>query len=688
MGQFTARMADTLKRLLLEPGHGTEAGPKLQKKVRADLLDLAYRNNWANVLVNLSAGSGLVGTLWFQSELSFGMTVWICVIFATTVIRLFIGYRYHVERRLVSAFDDAEFHRWFMRYACGVCSGAILWALASIFDLPTQSNESRFVTLIILAGLAGGATGILAPVFRVGRFYLLMLLLPACIVLIVMPEPNYVLSGLGFIFVTVMMITHRNNHGILYRSLALKHENDSLVDDLREKNRITENWNATLEARVAKRTRELRNLLVRDTLTGLLNRDGIVSWFEEARASWGNRAYAVLFIDLDHFKQINDGLSHAIGDLVLKEVSHRLREYVDDRHAVGRWGGDEFIMILTDQPENLHQLVDQTIAEVRAAVNRPIHIARQTLHVGFSTGVAFGMDENPQIAELIHWADLAAAEVKRSGRGSVQSYDSKLLVEQERRLAINQALRQALSANELFLEYQPVVSAKTGDITAYEVLLRWESAELGRVAPDEFIPIAEESALIVDIGEWVMREACKTILDWSGFAGGPKIAVNVSVRQIVVPRFARMVENLLLETGLPANRLTIEVTESIFDIRRTQLISEVLSDLHDQGVEVHIDDFGTGYSSLSRLHQIRVDAVKIDKSFILKMDVNSRAVIEGAILIAHRFGLDVIAEGIETEQQRSELAAMGVDAYQGYFFARPSAGPCENPHWQQRSSAV
>jgi diguanylate cyclase (GGDEF)-like protein len=688
MGQLTARMAKTLKRLLLEPGHGNEAGPTLQKKVGGDLLDLAYRNNWANVLVNLAAGSGLAGTLWFQGELSFGMSVWVAVIIVTTAIRLFGGYRYHAERRLVSAFDDTDFHKWLVRYALGVCSGATLWALAAIFDLPGQSNESRFVMLIILAGLAGGATGILAPVFRVGRFYLVMLLLPACIVLIVMPEPNYVLAGLGFIFLTVMMVTHRNNHVILYRSLALKHENDGLVDDLREQNRITRDWNVTLETRVAKRTRELRNLLVRDTLTGLLNRDGIVSWFEEARASHGNRAYAVLFIDLDHFKQINDGLSHAIGDLVLKEVSARLREYVDERHAVGRWGGDEFIMILTDQPENLHQLVDQTIGEVRAAVNRPIHIAGQTLHVGFSTGVAFGMTENPQIAEMIHWADLAAAEVKRSGRGSVHSYDSKLLVEQERRLAINQALRQAMPSDELYLEYQPVVSAKTGEIEAYEVLLRWESGELGRIPPDEFIPIAEESALIVDIGEWVMREACKTILDWSGFAGGPKVAVNVSVRQIVVPRFARMVENLLLETGLPANRLIVEVTESIFDIRRTQLISEVLSDLHDQGVEIHIDDFGTGYSSLSRLHQIRVDAVKIDKSFILNMDINARAVIEGAILIAHRFGLDVIAEGIETEQQRSELAAMGVDAYQGYFFARPSSSPCDDPHWQKTESNV
>ncbi|OSQ47056.1 putative bifunctional diguanylate cyclase/phosphodiesterase [Thalassospira alkalitolerans] len=682
MGQLTARMANIVKRLLFDPGHGHEAVPELQRKVRADLLDLAYRNNWSNILVNLAAGSCLAGALWLQGEFSYFTTIWISAIVAITVIRLWGGYRYRVKRRLSATLDDHEFRKWLLGYACGVCLAGSFWALLSLFDLPNFGIESRFLTLMILAGLSGGATGILAPIFRVGRFYLAVLLLPAILTLIAMPEPHYVLVILGFVFLIVMLETHRNNHLILYRSLALKHENDGLVDDLREKNRITENWNATLEARVAKRTRELRNLLVHDTLTGLLNRDGIVAWFKEAQGNHESQACAVLFIDLDHFKQINDGLSHAIGDLVLKEVATRLRQYVDDHHAVGRWGGDEFIMILTGRRDNLHQLVEQAITEAREAVNRPINIVGQTLHVGFSTGVAFGMDDNPQIAELIHRADLAAAEVKRSGRGSVYRYDSTLLVEQERRLAINQALRQAMSANELFLEYQPIIRAANGDISAYEVLLRWESADLGRVGPDEFIPIAEESALIVDIGEWVLREACKTVMGWSGFGGGPKVAVNVSVRQIVVPRFARMVENLLRETGFPAGRLIIEVTESIFEIRRTQLVSEVLADLHDLGVEIHIDDFGTGYSSLSRLHEIRVDAVKIDKSFVLNMDVNARAVIEGAILIAHRFGLVVIAEGVETSQQRDELAAMGVDAYQGYFFARPAEGVCQDLHWQ------
>ena len=664
----------------VDPQIAIKVGDELTGKVRRDLLDLAYRNNWANILVNLAAASGLVAILWLQGDLVWVTAWWAILVTILCAIRLWGGYLFARARASVAELDADAYRLWHGRYVVGVLIAGFLWSMIGVFEIPTVRGESQFMTLIIIAGLAGGATGILAPVFLVGRIYLVALLFPPAVILTVMAEPNYVLAFLSLIFLIVMLVTHRNNHAVLFRSLVLKHQNVDLVEDLRQKNRITENWNATLEARVAERTEELRKLVEHDTLTGILNRDGIVAWFNKKRQSTDNLDYAVLFIDLDRFKQINDGLSHAIGDEVLRIVSERLKVYIDDQHAVGRWGGDEFLMVLAAPHDELHDLVESTIDQARASISQPILICGHSLHIGFSTGVAFAAARNPGISELIHWADLAAADVKRSGRGNVRSYDRTLLTEQERRLAINQALRRALGADEFYIEYQPVIDAVSGAIVSYEALLRWNSNELGLVPPDEFIPIAEESALIVDIGEWCLREACKTIR--SSTEDDTRIAVNVSIRQLVAPRFPEIVSGILEEAGLLPTRLVLEVTESIFEERQRALIANVIDQLFDMGIGIHIDDFGTGYSSLSRLHQIQIDAVKIDKSFVLKMDENARVVIEGAILIAHRFGLQVIAEGVETEHQRNMLDGMGVDAYQGYYFARPGAVPCVDCHWQ------
>jgi diguanylate cyclase (GGDEF)-like protein len=667
---------------ILDPGIEMTVGEELNGKVQRDLLDLAYRNNWANILVNLAAGGSLVAMFWLLGDLTFGTVIWLVVVSIICCVRLWWGYLYRLQREHVSILSNDLLRRWRFRYQIGVALTGFLWSIVGVIEIPTVGAESQFLTMIILAGMAGGATGILAPVFWVGRLYIGFLLLPPALILSFMPDPNYILSALGLVFLLVMLVTHRNNHAVLFRSFVLKHQNQGLVEDLRQKNRMMEDWNATLEARVEQRTEELRNLVEHDALTGILNRDGIIAWFENQKRSDALLDYAVLFIDLDRFKQINDGLSHAIGDEVLRAVSLRLRECVGDRHALGRWGGDEFLIVLAAPHEQLHPLVESTVELAQRAVNQPINIVGHTLHVGFSTGVAFSSGRNPSISELIHWADLAAAEVKRSGRGSVHNYDKMLLTEQERRLSVTQALRRALSADEFHIEYQPIINAASGNIIAYEALLRWNSTVLGAVQPDEFIPIAEESALIVDIGEWCMRHACQALHDNADIPVETKIAINVSIRQIVMPNFPDMVSRILAETGLASHRLVLEVTESIFEKRQTSQISAVLDYLHAMDVGIHIDDFGTGYSSLSRLHEIHVDAVKIDKSFVLSMDENARVVIEAAILIAHRFGLKVIAEGVETPQQRTELHAMGVDAYQGYFFARPGPIPCQDIHWQ------
>ncbi len=357
--------------------------------------------------------------------------------------------------------------------------------------------------------------------------------------------------------------------------------------------------------------------------------------------------------------------------------------------AVARWGGDEFVVTIPLPADDADRGM-RLAMNLRERITAPLTVEGELLNVGVSIGVARFPRDGNSASELIRAADLAAAEVKRSNRGHILVYHDLLSRVQKRRLDISLALRDAVIDGSLHLVYQPIVDAASGRVVALEALLRWEHAVLGSVRPEEFIQIAEESDRIVELGEWVLKRACTDAMVWGNGPDAPAVAVNVSLRQLLTSGFVETVLEALKTAGLPAARLDLEVTESVFGEQHLLPALEALVRLRKLGARVHVDDFGTGYSSLSRLHEFPLDALKIDRSFVHAIHGHGRAIIEGAILIARRFGLRVIAEGVESVEQAAVLHALGVDQLQGHMLAKPDEAPHVariEPHWLDTHTA-
>jgi len=563
-----------------------------------------------------------------------------------------------------------------------ILSAAINWTIVAWIGIPEFQAKDKFAILIIISALAGGATGTLASLKITGKIYIALLIIPASLRMLLMDDPSLsVLAILGFIFAWVMMSSHQNNFRLLERSLHLARSNEDLISQLSVKNTEISNINSELEQTVEDRTKELQYLANHDLLTSLLNRRGLAEQSYQPKPVIHHQLF--LFIDLDRFKHINDGLGHDWGDLLLQAVAHRLKELVDElaaecgacHHSVCRWGGDEFAVHFiceTFSAKDVHPACHY----LQVMLSQPYQINGRQLHIGASIGVFEKCGEKlTNIADAVSCADMAASEAKRLGRGRIVFYSEVLADIQRRRLALSIALTNVHKDGSLKLLFQPIVAAKSTEVVALEALLRWTCAEIGPVSPDEFIPLAEESDHIINIGKWVLQQACSAAKAWQDKNDdriAPKVAVNTSIRQLIQASFANEVQAILKNTGLGADRLVIEVTESVFDEQNMQQALISLLALHEMGVEIHLDDFGTGYSSLSRLHEFPIDAIKIDKSFVMSADEKSLAVVEGALLIAKKFGLKVIAEGVESAQQREKLMTLGVDELQGYFFGKPT----------------
>ena len=420
--------------------------------------------------------------------------------------------------------------------------------------------------------------------------------------------------------------------------------------------------------------KEIEFMAHHDPLTGLPNRLLLRDRFDQAVA-FSHRKHtdvAVLFLDLDNFKQVNDSLGHGVGDQLLVHVVKRLQSCIRETDTISRQGGDEFVILLTNVHEpGIVEAIAQNIIEVFV---EPFDINGYILNTSFSIGISLFPIDSKEFDTLVKQADTALYQAKDAGRNTYRFFSEQMNADALSHMQLQGQLHNAINKREFRLYYQPLTDSASGRIIGAEALIRWQHPELGLVLPDQFIPLAERSGLIIPIGEWVLNEACRQIQDWRKVCSKPHmiIAVNLSALQFKRGNIVETVTNALEQAGLPASQLELELTESIL-LNDMDVVMKTLHDLKEIGVKLSIDDFGTGYSSLSYLKRLAVNKLKIDKSFVHDMveDPEDAAIVKAIIQLGHTLQLTVIAEGVETDAQLSLLKSLGCDQIQGYLISRP-----------------
>ncbi|MFZ5505933.1 MAG: putative bifunctional diguanylate cyclase/phosphodiesterase [Pseudomonadota bacterium] len=426
---------------------------------------------------------------------------------------------------------------------------------------------------------------------------------------------------------------------------------------------------------IRRNTEALERQATIDPLTGLSNRALLSDRLEQAliHARRSGRSVAVMLLDLDRFKTVNDSLGHRRGDELLQCVAARLQASVREGDTVARLGGDEFVIVLNDLSDTLD--LGPIARKVLDALATPVDIERHRLSVVASIGIATFPDDGDSPEQLLQHADTAMYRAKSGGGGAAVFFSPDMMQASVERLRIEAGLRRALENGELILHYQPIVDAASGRIGSAEALLRWNDPQSGAVPPVTFISVAEETGLIVPIGEWVLHTACAQTVAWQKQGlGDIPVAVNLSPRQFGAPALDRTIARAMAQTGCPASLLHLEITESTL-IAQPDAAMSVLDRLSALGVGISIDDFGTGYSSLSRLKELPVDRLKIDRAFVkeIERDDSDRIIVEVIVMLAKKLGLHTVAEGVETTEQRAYLETLGCDELQGYLFSRPCA---------------
>ncbi|WP_026223229.1 putative bifunctional diguanylate cyclase/phosphodiesterase [Methylosarcina fibrata] len=438
--------------------------------------------------------------------------------------------------------------------------------------------------------------------------------------------------------------------------------------------------NAHEMAEVKRARKRLHYMAHFDFLTGLPNRALLNDRIEQAvaHAQRSGDMVGILFIDMDNFKLVNDSIGHALGDILLKKVAHRISHSIREEDTVARLGGDEFVVMLPAISET--QDAAKVASKILESLKQPLEIQQHRVFVSVSIGISIYPNTSRNIEALLADADSAMYHAKKLGKSNYQFHTQDLTLSAQSYIKLEKHLRQALEKNEFTLHYQPQIDIKTGLIIGVEALLRWFNPELGEVSPNDFIPIAEETGFIVPIGVWVLNTACAQVRYWQQSGYSLRLAVNLSSRQFCQthyqhyhrPPLLDAVLNALEETGLPPGLLELEITEGTL-MQHVDTALEILNSLKSRGVRLSLDDFGTGYSSLSYLKRFPIDALKIDKSFVrdITVDSSDKAIVSAITLMAQQLKLEVVAEGVESREQLEFLRELRCDYVQGYYFSKP-----------------
>lgn len=576
---------------------------------------------------------------------------------------------------------EYNFNAAITRFSMGLYITGVIWALYPLLLYAQMTTAELAATMVILAAMSGGAASVLAPRKSLVIFYVSSLLLPISSCALLDNETTFVVLGLlGVFFWVNILIVAFGNHRFYSDTLLLREHSNYLVaqmrkerqeladvnEILRQTNARLDDANANLEHQVETRTADIVHLSNRDSLTSLLNRNGFLKHLNDLlnAAQSSSTNLALLFIDLDGFKQVNDSLGHKIGDLVLSEIASRLTHYCETDH-LARWGGDEFVAVLPYATVDTAKAVANAI---RGGVKVPIVAADNQVTLDATIGIAVYPHHGNDALSLIQQADLTMYDQKRKVRGSVGVFDEELHEKIKIEQQMHEDLRHAIGNGELCVYYQPILRAVDQKVTSVEALLRWDRNGT-RVSPVIFIPLAERIGLMPEIGTWVLNRACIDASQWS-FPQPVSLSVNVSINQLLGGDFIHSLKQVLDSTKLAPSSLSLEITESVFAKNET-VVANQLQAIKQLGVKISIDDFGTGYSSLHRLQSMPCDFIKIDRSFVQNTDEGSGTIVRATMLIAQEFGCKTIAEGIETHEQVERLTGLGVDYLQGFLYSKP-----------------
>lgn len=566
----------------------------------------------------------------------------------------------------------------------GLILASLHWSVLSWRAIASYGKEDFYIILMTIAAMTGGAASTQAAL-RIGKVYIVLLLLPTAIQLARQSTLNeHILSVMTLIYAAAMLVSHHKNHGFLRTFIRHSLENEKLLDALSHKSDELKASNRDLEFKVMERTAELSLQAHRDHLTQALNRRGLLSNDEDIKRQFLGGWMTLLFVDLDHFKEINDSLGHAYGDLLLQRVAHNItqciaqlsQEHPIQRSLVSRWGGDEFALVLLSRHEPTPSTLDAWGRHLLLAIATPLEVSFRTVEVSACIGIASQqIQANNGIEQLLDDADIAAGHAKQQGRKQHRIYQPPMREHMTRLQKLSDALSKSQLDDSLHLEYQPIVCAWQADPPlAYEALLRWNHADVGRVHTQDLVSVAEASNVMKDMGLWVLERCTQALID---HPHAPRIAINISTQQLNDAQFAEQIIHLLQSKGLPHSRLVLEISENAIGLHTNPQIKKTIESLARAGVELHLNEFGAGSTALSHLHQLPIRAVKLDKSFLDNWTPQAAAIVEGTTLMLKRLGMLVIAMGVETAEQAEQLRQLGIDGLQGYWVGRP--GPLPPP---------
>ncbi len=641
---------------------------KLDTRVQEERLGTLLQNLPCSIFSTLAVSSLIFYIVYEKVQTDLAIT-WLTSIFALSTLRLWHIYSIRKKTDLSLIIKEP-----FLLF--GIFLSGILFGSSLLFIFPLNAFDVQVLLFFLFSSMIAGSVALYSMHIMAFIAFSLPLVLAFLYRATMLGELTFIVSLIGIVYYTIMLITMLRVNKSLIRSLLTQYVNQDLAHNLSQAKEELESSNNELqmENNVRKETeKRLYCLANYDPLTGLSNRHMFKEDLKKSikTAKDEHSRMAVLFLDLDNFKIINDTLGHAMGDKLLIAASSRLKSLLNEKSSVSRLGGDEFVIIINDVANDLEitLLCDRVIK----LLEEPFIFDEQEMYIGTSIGVSVYPDDTDCSDTLLSYADTAMYRAKEKGKNNYQFFTSSMHDIILYRHDIETKLHHAIENDEFYIKYQPKIDVITKKVIGAEALLRWNQKELGEVSPADFIPIAEESSLINQIGKWVITQVCSDIAHLQDdFNDHLCISLNVSSSQILHQNLHELISENLKDNGIDASSIELEFTENML-IKQARKSLLVLEALEKTGVKLSIDDFGTGYSSLNYLKTLPIHALKIDKSFICDTPNHEGdcAIAKSIISLAKNLNLDVVAEGVETPEQLQFLQENGCSIIQGFYFSKP-----------------